>query len=205
MHNFKTFDSFVEGINEIRELVPILEKYMVEKSDDHVEEFMNSPEELASHLMDIVSKNFPTEKRSYSISVSSFEVGFKTTEDIAFGWKPHLDGTYSFRITLFDNNNLHNAKESNDQYIAGSIIISTDENGKICMTNLNDVLKEHGWESVEIKKYAEDYRNRDGNQFKTAKKESDQYVKKYNKFNRFKKPYRDYKAKDTDTSSESEE
>lgn len=100
---FKSFDTFEEGIEEVIKCVPQLKVYI---GDTHTEE------QVIERLMDEVRANIPSVYRpeypaTYAISVSAREVGFKTRNYLAFGWKINTENdkiTYGFRVTVLSKN-----------------------------------------------------------------------------------------------------
>ena len=109
MHNFKSFESFKEGITEIRKIIPVINYYIGEE---------DSPAGVIKELTEKLLSNFPSVQNpeypnTLAISVNANEVGFKTSGFYSFGWRVEVDKAtgklkFNFRVTLWGKNSVLN-------------------------------------------------------------------------------------------------
>lgn len=109
MHNFKVFNQFEDGINEIKSIIPNITAYIGEATDE-TSVIANLMECIKESIPSVLDPDFPS---TYAFSISASEVGFKTKGFYSFGWKIFYDRetkeiTYSFRVSIrhyFKNEN----------------------------------------------------------------------------------------------------
>lgn len=103
MHIVKNFDTFEEGIKELTTLAPAVKTYVGDEFTDTA---------VIDKLLTIVKSEIPTVYNpgypgTYGITVNAREVGFKTKDFLAFGWRSIIEAdkiTYGFRITITEKN-----------------------------------------------------------------------------------------------------
>ena len=98
----KEFDTYEDGIEELITILPDLKEYIGNNI---------SHNEIVTNLLNIVKEEIPSVDNpnypnTFSLTISAREVGFKTDDGMAFGWRIWLDKNnnnilgYQFRITF---------------------------------------------------------------------------------------------------------
>jgi len=108
-HFVKTFEKFEEGIESLLTVLPNLSGYIGDVKEEKavIESLMD---QIRNSIPTIYNPEYPA---TYAFSVSSREVGFRTRNNIAFGWRVLIDRetsvvTYEFRITIIIRNKFVN-------------------------------------------------------------------------------------------------
>lgn len=100
----KEFDTYEDGMVEISTYLPDLRNYIGNNFDQR-EVIRNMLHLIEDDMPFIDNDNYPN---TFSFTISAREVGFKTDEGLAFGWRVWLDKNtnhiigYQFRITFIN-------------------------------------------------------------------------------------------------------